>query len=73
MKRLIFQIVCMSICLLCSVMLTIGMFVYCIKYQGELDYTPVVFGSLFTFVALMCECILFQCVQEYHECKDLGR
>lgn len=70
MKRLVLQMVFMSVCLFCAVMLNMLMFVYCVEHQGSLNYTHAVFGSLFCLVALFCYRILIETAQEYHEAKE---
>ena len=70
MKRLVLQMVFMSVCMVCAVMLNMLMFVYCVEHQGSLNYAHAACGSLFCFAALFCYRILIETIQEYHELKE---
>lgn len=70
MKKVLLQIVFMSVCVLCAIALNILMFVYCVDHQGSLDYAHAWFGSLFCFVAVWCTRILCDLGHEYQELKD---
>ena len=70
MKKIVFQMACMSICTLCAFMLTVLMFVYCVEHQGAIDYTHAVFGSLFALVLMWCTRVLCDLGREYQELKN---
>ena len=70
MKRLVLQMVFMSVCVFCAIMLNILMFVYCVEHQGSLNYAHAAFGSLFCFAAVWCARILCDLGHEYQELKE---